>query len=411
MGEAAMEDTGTLTPLALALRRLVAAYAVRISLGLVLAIALMAIYAPFLCNEVALVWRDGSGLRFPVLRHLFNANEYRQGYDLWFNLLGLLLPIYAVAWFALRRHWSVARRLKVALLTWIALCTIAMVPLGPLRALYSERPETPETIRSYRALPEESRPWALFPPMTAKASANYAGSNLLAPGSANAATGGIHLLGTDDRTKDVLATMVYGARVSLTIGFLSTAIVLAIGVIVGAVSGYAGGWVDLVIQRIVEIVMCFPSFMLILVVVSILGPKLIYIILVIGFTGWAGVARLVRGEYLAQAGRDYVLAAESLGIPRWRIMFGHILPNVLTPLIINATFGVAGAIGSESGLAFLGLGDPDAPSWGTLLEQGRNHPQYLWLVFTPGLLIFILVYTFNVIGTGLRDALDPKVTR
>lgn len=411
MGDSVTSDLSRLSPLALALRRLVTSRAVQLSLGVVAAVMLMAIYAPFLCNEVALVWRDEAGLRFPVLGHLFNANEYRQGYDLWFNVLALLLPLFVVGWVLLRKRWSASRRLKYAFAIWVATSILVTVPLGSGRAIYAERPETRETIRAVRAVPEQARAWAVFPLFIAKPTANYPGASLLPPGTANATTGGIHLLGTDDRTKDVLATVIYGARVSLTIGFLSTAIVLLIGVIVGAISGYFGGWVDLVLQRLVEIVMCFPSFMLILVVMSILGPKLIYIIWVIGLTGWAGVARLVRGEYLAQAGRDYVLAAESLGLSRWRIMFRHILPNVLTPLIISATFGVAGAVSSESGLAFLGLGDPDAPSWGTLLEQGRNHPLYLWLIFTPGLMIFILVYTFNVIGTGLREALDPKGTR
>lgn len=410
MGEQAHVDIGRLSPFALAMRRLVTSRSVQISLGVVAAIVAMAIYAPFLCNEVALVWHDDRGLRFPILRQLFNANEFTQGYDLWFNMLGLLLPFLAVGWFLVRRRWSVSRRLQVAFAIWVGLSTLAMIPFGA-QAVYDERPEIVENVRTWRAQAEGARAWAVFPPIMAKPTSNYSGGNLLSPGTQNATTGGVHVLGTDDRTKDVMAIMVYGARVSLTIGFLSTAIVLAIGLLVGAISGYFGGWVDLLLQRFVEIVMCFPSFMLILVVVSILGPKLIYIIMVIGLTGWAGVARVVRGEFLAQAGRDYVLAAESLGVSRWRIMFRHILPNVLTPLIISATFGVAGAIGSESGLAFLGLGDPDAPSWGTLLDQGRIHPEYLWLIFTPGVMIFLLVYTFNVIGTGLREALDPKAVR
>ena len=134
--------------------------------------------------------------------------------------------------------------------------------------------------------------------------------------------------------------------------------------------------------------------------------RLIVIMLVIGLTGWAGIARLVRGEYLAQSVRDYVAAGQALGLGPWRIMFRHILPNALTPLLITATFGVAGAVGSESGLSFLGLGDPTIASWGTLLEQGRQNIAYWWLIWLPGMAVFALVSALNLIGNGLREAID-----
>jgi peptide/nickel transport system permease protein len=224
-------------------------------------------------------------------------------------------------------------------------------------------------------------------------------------------TQGTHILGTDNDTEDVFANLLYGARVSMTIGILATLLSMAIGVVIGAISGYFGGWTDLILQRIVEIMMCFPTFILVLIVVSILGAKLMWIIMVIGLTGWAGTARMVRGEYLGQAPRDYVVAAQALGVSRSAIMFRHILPNILTPLIISATVGIAGTVFLESGLAFLGLSDPDAPSWGAILEQGRNQPSYLWLILVPGIAIFILVFTLNILGTHLREALDPRSQR
>jgi peptide/nickel transport system permease protein len=181
-----------------------------------------------------------------------------------------------------------------------------------------------------------------------------------------------------------------------------------IGLLIGAASGYFGGWVDLVPQRITEIMMCFPTFILILTVVAMLDRDIFKIMLVIGLTGWAGTARLVRGEFMVHAVRDYVTAVEALGLPRWRIMFRHILPNAVAPLLISLTFGIAGSVGAESALSFVGLGDPSAPSWGVLLEQGRENIRYPWLIYTPGLAIFAIVMTLNLLGNNLREAIDPK---
>jgi peptide/nickel transport system permease protein len=156
--------------------------------------------------------------------------------------------------------------------------------------------------------------------------------------------------------------------------------------------------------------MCFPTFILILIVVAMMGRDLFLIMAVIGLTSWAGTARLVRGEFMAQSVRDYVLAAEAMGLPRWRIMLRHILPNTFAPLLISLTFGIAGSIGSESGLAFVGLGDPTTPSWGILLEQGRQNIRYPWLIYTPGLAIFIIIMTLNLLGNRLREAVDVRTS-
>jgi peptide/nickel transport system permease protein len=275
--------------------------------------------------------------------------------------------------------------------------------------VYAQRPLAAETAAAHAAAAAAGQPvFAVLPPVRTQPGRPYAGAKLLPPGSADPANGVRFWLGTDIHTRDVLATMVNGTRVSLTIGILATALSMLIGVAIGAVSGYCGGWTDLLLQRLVEIMMCFPTFLLILVVVAIMGPNLITIVVVIGLTDWAGTARLVRGEFLAQAGRDYVLAARALGFGAPRIIVRHILPNALTPLLISASFGIAGTVSLESGLAFLGLGDPAVSSWGGVLEQGRQQPLYLWLIIPPGAAIFCLVLALNTLGNGLREVLDPR---
>lgn len=253
-----------------------------------------------------------------------------------------------------------------------------------------------------------SPPWAVFPPIPHGFPRNYAGQTLKPPGSLNPHTQGRFWLGTDGTGRDILARMCFGARISLTVGLVSTGLALLIGLLIGAVSGYLGGWVDLILQRLVEIMMQFPTFLIILIVVAMVGRSIFVIMLLIGLTGWAGTARLVRGEFLSQSGREYVLAAEALGLPRWRIMFVHILPNAMTPLLISAAFGMAGAVITESGLAFIGLGDNEVPSWGGMLAEGRIQLRYSWLIWIPGLAIFGIVTSLNLVGNALREALDPK---
>lgn len=397
------------SPFAIALGRLPRQPGVKPALVVLAVVFLLAVYAPVVCGETALFWHDDAGWRLPLLRELFNANTQKI-HDLCFNILALLLPVAVLAWRPLRRRWGAARtlrRLGAAYVLLVGVCFIP-APWGRNASLYDQRSEVGETIGAWTELPPAQRPTALFPPVVATPNRPYAGAKLLPPLSPNPVTGTRFLLGTDSDTEDILAGMIHGARISLTIGFVATALSSLIGLLLGAVSGYAGGWIDILIQRLVEIMMCFPTFLLILVVVAIVGPSLLTIVLVIGFTDWAGTARLVRGEYLAHSARDYVLAARALGLPVWRILFVHILPNALTPLLISVTFGVAGTVGMESGLAFIGLGDPTIASWGSVLDQGRKQPAYLWLILPPGVAIFTLVLALNTVGNGLREVLDPK---
>jgi peptide/nickel transport system permease protein len=387
----------------------------RWGLAIMALIALLGIYAPFLSNEVALVWWDGQGLRFPLIADLFNRRSYEKVYDLFFNIAALLLPVLLVAFAVLGRRLRMVRRLQVMIASLAAVGVFCLLPVFPGHggrvAAWDHRPFTGAGIQEWRALPEGQRPFAIFPLVKHRFDATYTGAILQSPGTTNPATGGHYWLGTDAGGHDVLTHLFFGARISLTVGLVATGLAFLIGVLVGAVSGYFGGWVDLLLQRLVEIMMCFPTFILILTVVAMLGRDIFIIMTVIGLTSWAGTARLVRGEFLAQSVRDYVVAAESLGLPRWRIMFRHILPNAVGPLLISLTFGIAGSVGMESGLAFIGLGDPTAPSWGVLLDQGRENIRYPWLIYTPGLAIFVIVMTLNLLGNNLREAIDPKQQR
>lgn len=220
-----------------------------------------------------------------------------------------------------------------------------------------------------------------------------------------------HWLGTDDRGRDVLSRMIWGARISMAVGFVAMGIAVAIGVVLGALAGYYGRWVDVVVLRLIEIMLTFPTFFLVLVVVAMLQPSIWNIMVVIGLTGWPGIARLVRGEFLKQRQLDYTVAARASGLPDRRIIFRHVLPNAISPVFVATSFGIAGAILLESGLSFLGFGvPPPSASWGELLNQSRSYVlRAWWLVVFPGVAIFVTVTAFNLAGDALRDAMDPRL--
>jgi peptide/nickel transport system permease protein len=221
-----------------------------------------------------------------------------------------------------------------------------------------------------------------------------------------------HLLGTDSVGRDVLSRLIYGSRVSMSVGVGAVAVYVVIGVLLGLLAGYYGRWVDLVIMRITDVFMSFPYFMVILILVSVLGPSLLTIIVVIGLLAWPMIGRLVRGSVLSIKQSDYVQAAVTLGYSTPRILFRHILPNALSPIIVNATFGVAQAIILESGLSFLGLGvRPPAASWGNMLSEAQSITvlsSQPWIWIPPGLLILLAVLSINFVGDGLRDSMESR---
>jgi len=220
-----------------------------------------------------------------------------------------------------------------------------------------------------------------------------------------------HWLGTDQIGRDVLSRMLYGARVSLAVGFVSVGIATAIGIALGAGAGYHGGPVDGAVMRLVDLMLVFPRFFLLLAVLAFLKPSIWTIMVVIGLTGWMGVARLVRAEFLALKEREFVIWSQSIGASAFRIIWRHILPNAMGPVLVAMTLGIPAAILTESGLSFLGLGvRPPYATWGNILNEGKEVIELAWwLSVYPGLAILVTVLSYNLLGEGIRDALDPRL--
>lgn len=222
-----------------------------------------------------------------------------------------------------------------------------------------------------------------------------------------------HWLGTDDSGRDVLSRMIYGAQISLSVGFVAVGIALVIGILLGALAGYFGGWADAVISRLIEIMVTIPTFFLILAIMAAKGPSFYNIMIIIGLTGWTGIARFVRAEFFKLKQLDFITALRALGASNRRIIFLHLLPNAMAPVLVSAVFGIAGAILTESSLSFLGFGvPPPTPSWGDILSQSRDYIEFAWwLTVFPGFAIFLSITAYNLVGDGLRDAMDPKLFR
>ncbi len=377
----------------------------------------LAVLAPVIGSNQPLVFRDEQGTIYPWVRALFHPPLV---VDFLFNMALLALAPWilgAVVWnfWAKRRGVPGRRRATLIVAAYLSLtallCAVFAVPAWrPSNEHYSRVFAQEEFVR-----PDSTRATWVFipfgpqegdlearnsPPLYRKPAELCQESNDAFP----------HWLGTDGGGRDVLVQLIYGTRIALTVGLVAVSIYVTIGVIVGAIAGYFGGRVDMVISRIIEIVMLFPSFFLILTLVGLLGRSIYIIMVVIGITGWPTIARLVRGEVLKQRSLEYTLSARALGAGNWRILFRHILPNAVAPALVAVPFGIASAIVVEAGLSLLGFGlEPPTPSWGYLLQIAKGNYQLWWLVVFPSLAIFLTVTVFNLVGSGLRDAMDPRL--
>jgi peptide/nickel transport system permease protein len=372
----------------------------------------LAVGAPLVSLDQPYFYRDAHGWSLPWLRGLFDRLVFESTVDIFYNLLLALLPLYLLVYFGLKRllreRFDGRRRRVVAgfALGFVALfLALAPATLGgaqnPLH--YSHR------VESYRAKAAAERDAGR--PVTAIFPLHHYSYHETNPVESLSPPSAEHWLGTDQEGRDVFARMLYGTRISLSIGIVAVLLYVLIGVVVGAFAGYFGGFIDSALSRLIEVMICFPTFFLILTLAALIRERSIFhVMLIIGVTSWTGVARLVRAEFLKHKGLEYAQAARALGIPVRRIIFGHILPNASAPVLVSATFGVASAILVESSLSFLGIGDPTVASWGETLNAGRVD-QRLWLILAPGFAIFFVVTVFNLVGEGLRDALDPKLRR
>jgi peptide/nickel transport system permease protein len=244
---------------------------------------------------------------------------------------------------------------------------------------------------------------SLFPPIPYRPS----NINLLEP---LEPPSGKHWFGTDKLGRDVMAGMIHGSRISLSIGFVAVGIAVVIGIILGAIAGYFGSWTDLVISRVFEVMLSIPTFFLLITIAALLPPSIYLTMLIIGATSWVGIARFTRNEFLQIRNLDYVTSAIALGVSDRKVMFRHILPNALAPVIVSVVLGIAGAILVESSLSFLGIGVPaELVTWGSILQEASNTTFAWWLAVFPGSAIFITVLAYYLVGEGLREVLDPRL--
>jgi peptide/nickel transport system permease protein len=347
-------------------------------------------------EKVALVGR----WRFPLFASL-------DALDVFFivALLAAAVAFGPLTWLRLRRITPIERRWTV---TWL----IALAPALGVAALWALLRESRfETVSYKRGVEEKAIQMtsSLWPPIRYRYDeVPEDQSERLVPPSWK------HPFGTDFMGRDLLSRMMWGSRISLSIGFVATLIALVLGVVLGAMAGFFGKWVDINISRLIEIMICFPRFFIILAVVAFLPPSIFYVMLALGIFGWMGIARLQRGEFLRLRNQEFVTAAQALGATSGRMMFRHLLPNALAPVLVAASFGIASAMLTESALSFLGLGVQEpATSWGQILYTGRSEVlqgfEKWWSFTIPGAAIFVAVTCYNLVGDGIRDAVDPRL--
>lgn len=384
------------TPFELVLHRFLSQKTAVVGVALVLFLIFVAFFAPVFVNgKPWLIISAENGISSPALKDFFAPDAQEVFVEKAFNWLMLVTIVFALLWWPLRRLPQKTRRM-----VRLGLLVVLLLPF-----LFSKTKM--EQIDYRQQAQEHSSDTYVFAPLP-YGPFETSSDIFLMPSLK-------HPFGTDQIGRDVVARMVYGARVSLAVGFLATSLSMMIGIAMGLFSGYRGGKIDIVSQRLVEIVICFPTFLLLLILMTIMldhgmRQSILMVILVLGITDWPGLSRLVRGEVLKQRQMAYIQCCESLGVPLRSILFKHLLPNVSGPIFVSFAFSVAGAILAENSLSFLGFGvqDPSA-SWGELLKQAFASPLEHWnLMLWPGLAIFITMIAFNFIADGIRKAVDLK---
>jgi peptide/nickel transport system permease protein len=402
---------------------------------------LVSAWAPVLAHGRPFVWHEDGKTTYPFFEYLVAPDPITQFFGVrlpmsidylfnYFLFLSLSLPLIVLPVWKLVQRAGMPERVRVKRV-WLAILAAFVAAMLPFFNPHTyERAAKPEErvngsdmvqeftlfqrwrldARDYtydrKELNAARGDYAIFPPIPFNPISPT--PDVVKPPS------GEHWLGTDSQGRDVLARMLHGGRISMSVGFVAVSIATFLGILIGGLAGYYRGWVDIVISRLVELMICFPTFFLIITIIAFIEERSVFhIMLILGFTSWTGVARLIRGEFLKLADQDFVTAARALGCSGTRVMFRHILPNALGPVLVSAAFGVAGAVLTESSLSYLGFGaPPPTPTWGEMISQGKQYiDEAWWLMFFPGLSIFLTVTVYNLAGDGLRDAMDPKMRR
>jgi peptide/nickel transport system permease protein len=370
-------------------RKTLAGVGVKFGLGWVALLVFCAVFAPFLANSMPLLMSKDGVISAPVL-------EYLSVEDAW------ILTSFFIALAVYRLNIDGGKQILLFLLgSAVAALLVDSFVKPPVLVIYDD----------FRGPAYTQVDWKIMPPIP-YAPVDYlrdlGSKGLEAP---FATEGHTHLMGTEENGADVLSRMIHACRISLSIGLIASGIALAIGIVIGGLMGYFSGVVDMLGMRLVEIFEDIPTLFLLLTFVAFFGRSLYMMMVIIGVTGWSGYARYVRQEFLKLRKQDYVQAAVASGLPLSSILFRHMLPNGVAPLLVAVSFGVAGAILSEATLSFLGLGVVDAPSWGAMLDQAVKSSTFnWWMAVFPGGSIFMTVFAYNLIGEAFRDAIDPRLS-